>query len=50
MSQITAKEAAAAENGNRNGRMSDSSKQELDHTLQDRSPRKYQCDITGAIV
>jgi hypothetical protein len=30
--------------------MSESSKQELDHTLKDRSPHKYQCDITGTIV
>jgi hypothetical protein len=44
------KRGAASDDGNPKDRMSESSKQELDDRLKDRSPRKYQCDISGAIV
>jgi len=44
------KSGAASDDGNPKDRMSESSKKELDDRLKDRSPRKYQCDISGAIV
>ncbi|WHS60577.1 hypothetical protein [Pseudomonas sp. G2-4] len=50
LSWITAKRGAASDDGNRNDRMSESSKLGLNTHQKNRSPLKYQCDITAVIV